>query len=101
MFSIQPEAADSEVEAMKEALLSLPGKIPQIVDHELGVDLKLEGGQNHPAGKNREIGWTVTFASKDDYEIYETHPDHLAVISDFIKPVTSPGSRSAIQYEYK
>ena len=85
--------------AMKEGLLALPAKLdPLFVSHELGVDLKLEGGQNHPAGKNRSVIWSATFGSVADYESYDTSEEHVSVVSNLIKPIIVPGSRSAIQY---
>ena len=83
---------------MKEGLLGLPSKLDVFVSHELGVDLKLEGGQNHPAGKNRSVVWTATFGSVEDYESYDTSEEHVSVVSNLIKPIIVPGSRSAIQY---
>jgi hypothetical protein len=100
MFGIQEGATVEQLEALKQALLELPNFIHLITSHELGVDLKLAGGQAHPAGKNRTIAWTATFASVADYEVYETHPTHLALINEVIKPIILPGSRAAIQYEY-
>ena len=84
--------------AMKEGLLGLPSKLDVFVSHDLGVDLKLEGGQNHPAGKNRSVIWTATFGSVEDYESYDTSEEHVSVVSNLIKPIIVPGSRSAIQY---
>ncbi len=79
--------------------MGLPSKLdPLFVSHELGVDLKLEGGQNHPAGKNRSVIWTATFGSVEDYESYDTSEEHVSVVSNLIKPIIVPGSRSAIQY---
>ena len=84
---------------MKEGLLNLPSKLdPLFVSHELGVDLKLEGGQNHPAGKNRSVVWSATFGSVNDYEAYDTSEEHIDVVTNLIKPNIVPGSRSAIQY---
>ena len=83
---------------MKEGLLGLPSKLDVFVSHDLGVDLKLEGGQNHPAGKNRSVIWTATFGSVEDYESYDTSEEHVSVVSNLIKPIIVPGSRSAIQY---
>ena len=84
---------------MKEGLLGLPAKLdPLFVSHELGFDLKLEGGQNHPAGKNRSVVWSASFGSVSDYEKYDTSEEHVSVVSNLIKPIIVPGSRSAIQY---
>ena len=86
--------------AMKEGLLGLPGKLnPLFLSHELGFDLKLEGGQNHPAGKNRSVIWSAIFDNVNDYEAYDTSDEHISVVQNFIKPIIVPGSRSAIQYD--
>ena len=86
--------------AMKQGLLGLPKKLdPIIATHELGFDLKLPSGQEHPAGKNRSVIWTATFGSIKDYEAYDTSSEHVEVVSTLIKPIIVPGSRSAIQYE--
>ena len=99
MFTLQDGVSEDQVEAMKEGLLGLPSKLdPLFVSHELGFDLELEGGQNHPAGKNRSVVWSATFGSVEDYEAYDTSAEHVAVVSDLIKPIIVPGSRSAIQY---
>mmetsp|Transcript_2041 Transcript_2041/g.3069 ORF Transcript_2041/g.3069 Transcript_2041/m.3069 type:complete len:105 (-) Transcript_2041:52-366(-) len=98
MFGVKEDATQEQIQAVTDGLLALPGKIPQIKSYEVGVDLKLPSGQNHPAGKNRVIVWTADFASEADYEVYGGHPDHVACITNFIKPIMAPGSRAAIQY---
>mmetsp|Transcript_27649 Transcript_27649/g.31425 ORF Transcript_27649/g.31425 Transcript_27649/m.31425 type:complete len:152 (+) Transcript_27649:92-547(+) len=99
MFTLQDDVSDEKVAAMKAGLLGLPSKLdPLFVSHELGFDLKLEGGQNHPAGKNRSVVWSATFGSVNDYEKYDTSDEHVSVVSNLIKPIIVPGSRSAIQY---
>lgn len=100
LFGIQEEATAEQVEALTQAMLELPNSIHLITSYELGVDLKLAGRQAHPAGKNRTIAFTATFASIADYQVYETHPAHLAILNEVIKPIILPGSRAAIQYEY-
>ena len=85
---------------MKAGLLGLPKQLdPVIASHELGVDLKLPGGQSHPAGKNRSVVWSATFDSIQDYESYETSKEHVDVVTTLIKPIIVPGSRAAIQYK--
>merc|ERR1712190_507619 len=98
-FGIKDGTPDEKVEAVKAALLQLPTKISQIVGYDIGQDLLLEGGQNHPAGKNRTLVWQADFKSSEDYQIYEKHEDHLAFINDYLKPILEPGTRAAIQYK--
>ena len=84
--------------ALKLGLLDLPKKLNVIKSHEVGIDLKLPGGQNHPAGRNRSVLWSATFESIEDYESYDTSKEHINVVTSLIKPIIVPGSRSAIQY---
>ena len=89
--------------AMREELLGMASRpssriAPLFLSHELGFDLGLEGERNHPAGRNRSVVWSATFASVEDYETYDASEDHEAVVSDLIKPIIVPGSRAAIQH---
>lgn len=97
---IRDDVSYELVEAVKKGLLDLPKQIQLIKSYELGLDLKLAGGQNHPAGKNRSICWSVTFDNVDDYAAYEVDPAHINCINTILKPAVTPGSRAAIQYEF-
>jgi hypothetical protein len=99
MFMIRDDASYEQVQAVKKGLLDLPKQNQLIKSYELGLDLKLAGGQNHPAGKNRSICWSATFDNVADYEAYEIDPAHVDCINNIIKPAITPGSRAAIQYE--
>jgi hypothetical protein len=88
----------SDEEAIKAALLDLPRQLPMILTHQLGVDLRLEAGQNHPLGKNRQISWSVTFNSISDYEAYNDSEVHKHFLREALQPVLEEGSRAAIQY---
>merc|ERR1712187_824414 len=91
MFGVKADTWEEQLSKVKAGLLELPKKIEQIKDYELGIDLKLEGGQNHPAGKNRSVSWTATFDSANDYETYAKHEDHVACIKECIAPIIEPG----------
>jgi hypothetical protein len=99
MFNLKEDLTDQELEGVKAGLLALRHQIPHILDHELGVDLLLPAGQAHPAGKNRSISWMAEFGSMQEYTEYETHPAHVALIENVLKPAMVPGTRAAIQYE--
>jgi hypothetical protein len=101
MFGLKEDLTDEKLEGVKAGLLALPDKIPQILDCQLGVDLLLPAGQSHPAGNNRSISWMAEFASARDYQRYETHPAHVALIENVLKPAMVPGTRAAIQYEVR
>jgi len=100
MFSFKDGTSKREINKIKNGLLELPKKIPTITSYELGIDLKLEAGQKHPAGKNRMLIWTASFDSVKDYQTYEEHEAHLAFLGK-LQNVVLPGSRSAVQYEVK
>ncbi|EOD32906.1 hypothetical protein EMIHUDRAFT_230302 [Emiliania huxleyi CCMP1516] len=99
MFGIKEGTTEAQISTLKTGLAGLKSKIPEIKSFELGFDLKLKGGQTHPAGKNRSCSWAPTFDTKEAYEVYETHEAHIEVINDCIKPIIEPGTRAAIQYE--
>ena len=98
MFSFREGTSKSDIRRIRRRLLDLPRQIPEIRQFELGKDLELRSGQIHPAGKNRVIAWTATFASKQHYEAYAEHEAHKEFL-DVLKSSILPGSRAAIQYE--
>jgi len=98
MFSFKEGTSPKEISKIQQGLLDLPKRIPTIQSYELGRDLILPGGQNHPAGKNRVLSWTACFDSVQDYQIYEEHEAHKAFLAK-LKDVVLPGSRAAIQYQ--
>jgi hypothetical protein len=98
MFRLRDGITDVEIEAVKQGLLDLPKQIPTIVDYELGTDMLLQSGQDHPLGKNRLISWSACFKTVEDYDAYSKHEAHLSFLKELSK-VIEPGSRAAIQYE--
>ena len=85
------EATAEQKEAMFAALRALPAKVPGICSLVCGPDLGLADG-NHGFAIN------VEFATEEDYKVYATHPEHVAVITKRIKPILKPGSRTAVQF---
>mmetsp|Transcript_24637 Transcript_24637/g.77996 ORF Transcript_24637/g.77996 Transcript_24637/m.77996 type:complete len:107 (+) Transcript_24637:122-442(+) len=98
MFSFKEGVTDEQIVALKADFDAMPAKIPEIKDSLSGVDVKLPSGQNHPAGKNRDFYWSCDFTDEAAYEIYATHPDHVAVLAK-VKEVIEPGTRAAIQFK--
>jgi Stress responsive A/B Barrel Domain len=99
MFNFKDGTSTETIQTIQDGLLNLPNEIALIQDYELGVDLLLESGQQHPAGKNRLLCWSCTFQTVDDYEHYSNHPIHVQLLEQWIKPNLLPGSRAAIQYQ--
>ena len=85
------EATDAQKQAMLDALRAMPEKIDVIRSLVAGLDAGLAAG-------NHGFAVTVDFASPEDYTTYATHEAHVAVITDFIKPILKPGSRTAVQF---
>ena len=84
-------ATTEQKEAMLNELHGLPAKIPEICSLVCGLDAGLSAG-NHGFALN------VEFGSDADYQVYATHPDHVKVINEFIKPILASGSRTAVQF---
>jgi Stress responsive A/B Barrel Domain len=98
MFSFRESVSAASIQAVRERLLELPSRIALIKSFEIGMDIGLESGQNHPAGKNRAICWSISCDSPSAYETYAAHPAHQEFLQ-MLKPLILPGSRAAIQYE--
>ncbi len=81
---------EAQHRAVLDALDELPGLIPEIVRYRIGSDLGLADGNAH-------LMVIAEFASADDWRTYSTHPDHVRVITERIRPLLA--QRTAIQYE--
>ena len=92
MFKLIPEATDTQVEGMVEALKGMPYKIPQMASIVCGRDKGLAAQGNH------DFALTVDFADAEGYQVYAAHPEHQRVIAEYIKPIILPGSRVAVQF---
>lgn len=91
MGKFTAEATDEQKQAMIAALLGMKKDIDIIVSVAAGLDIGID-----PSGN----GWVATldFASQEDYQTYSKHEAHVAVITNFIKPILAPGSRNAVQF---
>jgi hypothetical protein len=71
LFKFKESAAPEDITRIENAFRALPGKIPQIVDFEWGIN-------NSP--ENRSQGFThcffVTFRNEADRDAYLPHPAH-------------------------
>jgi hypothetical protein len=81
---MEPEATDEQKLEMKLRLMALNGKIPQVLTMDVGVD-----------AENGTMSLTSEFATADDLEVYQAHPDHQSVVS-FVKPLVA--ARSVCDY---
>ena len=83
--------SDEQKRALVESVLGMPKDIAEICGIEAGLDLCLADG-------NHGFAATVDFRTADDYQVYAKHPAHVAVITNYIKPILEPGTRTAVQF---
>jgi hypothetical protein len=83
---------DAQVQAIVDALSTLPAKIPQLQSYSIGRDLGINEG-------NASFAVVADCATIDDYLVYRDHPEHRRVIADFITPVLA--ARAGAQYELR
>jgi len=74
--------------AVKNTLEALKGKVPSIIDIEVGIDFS-------KTDASADVVLYSTFAGNDALEAYKAHPDHQAVLPMMAK-VTS--SRRVVDY---
>ncbi|GAA1024024.1 stress protein [Acrocarpospora pleiomorpha] len=85
------EDATAEQKAEVAAQLAkLPGAIPEIRRYEIGVDAGVNQG-------NHELAVVADFDDVDGYLVYRDHPAHIAVITDYMKPIVA--TRAALQHQ--
>ena len=92
-FNMLPEAEGATGKENAEKLVSmlraLPSSIPEIVELEAGLDFS-----ETPA--SFEVGLLTKFKTREDLEIYRTHPVHQEVVA-FVQKTTS--ARAVTDFE--
>jgi hypothetical protein len=78
----------TQAEQVKEALLALRGRIPGLIDLEVGIDF-LRSPQS------ADVVLITTLESPEALEAYQQHPEHQAVIP-LMKSVAR--SRTVVDY---
>ncbi len=77
------------IRRMKKLLESLPEKIPAIRAFEVGVNAI-------PSDAAWDVSLYAEFATKEDLEVYQKHPEHVKV-GEFVGKVRE--SRALVDYE--
>lgn len=90
MFRFADGVADGHVERVAAGLSALPAKIPEIISYRHGPDLGVSEG-------TYDYVVVADFASHDDFLTYRHHPDHVALIADYITGAVT--ERASVQYE--
>jgi hypothetical protein len=87
----QAEGATREENArkLKETLQAMVGKIPQIVELEVGIQMRVDETAY-------DMVLTTSFKTREDLDQYQKHPDHQQVAA-FVKKIVS--DRKVVDYE--
>ena len=81
---------DAQVQAVEDALSTLPARLPQLRAYVIGRDLALNEA-------NASFAVVADFASVDDYIAYRDDPEHRRIIAELIAPILA--ARTGAQYE--
>ncbi len=91
MFRWTDDAPDGHVDRVRDGLSALPGIIDQIRGYVHGPDLGV-------SPDSWDYVLVADFDSEADFQVYRTHPDHLAFIDEVITGNTA--ERAAVQYAH-
>ena len=90
LFRWTPEATAEQKRRVAEELSRLPALVPSLRDYRLGANLGLKPG-------NFDFAVAADFDDVDGYLAYRDHPEHQAIVTEFIQPIVT--ERAAVQYE--
>lgn len=88
-WNIKEENKEENMKEMKRMLESLKGKIEEIVDIEVGINI-------NKSDAKKDIVLISEFKSLKDLDIYQNHPLHLEV-GKFVKEIAI--DRNVVDYE--
>jgi hypothetical protein len=69
------------VQAIREALMGLPGRVPEVRSFSCGGDLGLREG-------NADFAIVAEFDDEEGWRAYQDDPEHQRIIRELIAPVT-------------
>lgn len=85
IWPMKEETTAEQNEEMQLRLMALNGKIPQLLNIEVGID-----------EANGTMSLISEFTSTEDLAVYQSHPDHRVVV-DFVKPLVA--GRAVCDYD--
>ncbi len=92
LWTLKSEFSDAEKEKIKEnikkELEALSGKIPGLID----IKVNIKGIES----SNADLMLDSSFESEEALKNYATHPDHVYVADNFVRPFTA--TRSCLDY---
>lgn len=94
LWTLDPKLSEEEkvsVKAdIKEGLEGLVGKVPGLIDVRVNIDGRL-------ASSNADVMLDSTLESEAALKAYATHPEHVAVADNKVRPYTV--QRSCLDFE--
>lgn len=76
LFGWKPETPPEVVTQIEETLCGLTGTIPEIAEFEWGTNVSAQG-----VSQGFTHCFVISFASEQDRDTYQVHPDHQAFIA--------------------
>lgn len=90
LIRFDESATDQQIGAFSAGLDSLPAKISQIRRYEHGPDLGIRQA-------TWDYGLVAEFETPEDFTAYLDHPDHKALVSEQLEPISA--SRVSVQLQ--
>ena len=81
-FRWQPGTTDSDIARTTAAIQAFAGNIPGLLAVHVGPNLS-------PRSQGYAFAGLMTFTTREAYEAYTTHPQHLALL-EWLIPLISP-----------
>jgi hypothetical protein len=88
LFKWKEGTTQAQVDAVQAAMATLPAQIPAVKAIYMGYDLKFRDG-------NADWALAAVFENQEDWQAYQIHPAHQAVVKDLAAPILA--GRNAIQ----
>ena len=91
VFRWTADATAEQKQRVAAELSRLPALVPSLRDYRLGANLGLNPG-------TWDFAVAADFDDADGYLAYRDHPEHRAIVAEFIQPIVT--ERAAVQYEF-
>ena len=89
MFRWADSVTDDTKREVIGRLWGLPEQVPQVRSFHVGADAGLDS-------RNFDVAVVAEFDDVGDYESYARHPDHVALVADWLGPNIT--DRAAVQF---
>ena len=90
MFRWTQDATEEQKKQVAAEVARLPSLVPSLRDYRIGANLGVNPG-------TFDFAVAADFDDVDGYLAYRDHPEHRAIVTEFIQPIVT--ERAAVQYE--